>query len=655
MMKGLLKFVITVAIVLNGIISIAQPALRGIYVNGFSSILGNTVKEDSLLHYAQDSSFNYLALYDLSSFNLNNSTTANLLASFMNRAKTNFGIQYFGACGETFNFFQNKIIPYNNGRTNANEKFDVLNVEFEFWTTASVNPGGYYCVNYLQPEGCNCDTAGAFGFYKTLLRKVDSLANNNSMLSETYVGWFNTGQAQQYSGLIDRILVHAYRIDASSVWAYSKPRLGYLASNNVTLQIVPIFSSEPAFMGPWLTNGHGKNEAYDKYLTDYNNDNSAWKQYINLVGYQWFAYGYMPKPTPSFNANISASGPTTFCQGETVTLTATQGTTYNWNNGATTQSITVNNSGSFHCTVTYNGLTSTTSSTTVTVRNRPTTSIVAAAPNAGVSELTSTNSAGSGTISNYQWFLDGAAISGATSADYSAYYNGDYFLRVTNSNNCSTNSNTENVFLPPNCALTIPGQLATSNITGNSVRIEWQIPNAVDSIVIRLQKDGSSVYTYYRIHYTGQNYFNITSGIHPNTSYNWRILAKCGNLASNYSSQQNFTSGNFAVYHVDTNQYVQRIQDYFQVLSYDLSDIHLTTYPNPASEIFTLSFNSGIETLGSIIVTDVNGKMITSEKLNIIEGENTIQLDAHSWTKGIYNASLLVNDINIGKKVAIMR
>ncbi|MCK6650313.1 MAG: hypothetical protein L6Q66_11715, partial [Bacteroidia bacterium] len=46
--------------------SFSQTAtIRGMYVDGFSTILGNVQQEDSLLNYAQDNSFNYLALYDL--------------------------------------------------------------------------------------------------------------------------------------------------------------------------------------------------------------------------------------------------------------------------------------------------------------------------------------------------------------------------------------------------------------------------------------------------------------------------------------------------------------------------------------------------------------------------------------------------------------
>ena len=68
-------------------------------------------------------------------------------------------------------------------------------------------------------------------------------------------------------------------------------------------------------------------------------------------------------------ATIVASGPTTFCQGGSVVLTATPGATYLWlPNGETTQSITVTTTGVYTCTVTYtNGCASTTPLTQVNV------------------------------------------------------------------------------------------------------------------------------------------------------------------------------------------------------------------------------------------------------------------------------------------------
>ena len=49
---------------------------------------------------------------------------------------------------------------------------------------------------------------------------------------------------------------------------------------------------------------------------------------------------------------ISANGSNNICAGSSLTLTATAGTSFLWNTGATTQSITVSQAGSYYCTVT---------------------------------------------------------------------------------------------------------------------------------------------------------------------------------------------------------------------------------------------------------------------------------------------------------------
>jgi endonuclease/exonuclease/phosphatase family metal-dependent hydrolase len=51
------------------------------------------------------------------------------------------------------------------------------------------------------------------------------------------------------------------------------------------------------------------------------------------------------------SATLTAGGPTTLCTGDSVTLTASSGTSYHWNTGASTQSITVNQSGDYYATV----------------------------------------------------------------------------------------------------------------------------------------------------------------------------------------------------------------------------------------------------------------------------------------------------------------
>ncbi|HRH65280.1 MAG TPA: alkaline phosphatase family protein, partial [Bacteroidia bacterium] len=49
---------------------------------------------------------------------------------------------------------------------------------------------------------------------------------------------------------------------------------------------------------------------------------------------------------------ISANGPLTFCQGNSVTLTASSGASYLWSTGATTNTITVSTAGNFSVTIT---------------------------------------------------------------------------------------------------------------------------------------------------------------------------------------------------------------------------------------------------------------------------------------------------------------
>jgi len=71
--------------------------------------------------------------------------------------------------------------------------------------------------------------------------------------------------------------------------------------------------------------------------------------------------------TPS----IIADGPLTFCQGGAVTLTADAGASYLWSNGATTQSVTVTETGAYSVTTTSaDGVASTSQPVIVTVNDQ---------------------------------------------------------------------------------------------------------------------------------------------------------------------------------------------------------------------------------------------------------------------------------------------
>lgn len=131
-------------------------------------------------------------------------------------------------------------------------------------------------------------------------------------------------------------------------------------------------------------------------------------------------------------ANVTASGPTHFCDGGSVTLDAGPGYgTYLWSNGATTQQINVQVSGTYTVTVTStSGCGGNASSTPITVSVYP-------GLFATVTAIGNTlNATPSGAVS-YQWYFNGNPIQGATNETYDATQSGNYSVFVTDANGCS--------------------------------------------------------------------------------------------------------------------------------------------------------------------------------------------------------------------------
>ncbi|MDQ3279882.1 MAG: hypothetical protein M3Q69_00550 [Acidobacteriota bacterium] len=131
---------------------------------------------------------------------------------------------------------------------------------------------------------------------------------------------------------------------------------------------------------------------------------------------------------------ITASGPTTFCAGGNVTLTAPTGYAYSWSNGATTQSITVNASGNYSVTVaSASGCSAQSAATTVTVNDPPQTPLITA------DGSTTFCSGGKVTLTaptgySYVW------SNGATTQSITVNASGNYSVTVSNANGCSAQS-----------------------------------------------------------------------------------------------------------------------------------------------------------------------------------------------------------------------
>jgi hypothetical protein len=218
---------------------------------------------------------------------------------------------------------------------------------------------------------------------------------------------------------------------------------------------------------------------------------------------------------------ITPNGATTFCEGENVILSATAGSSYAWSNGATTQSITINNSGTFNVTVTQaNGCSRTSSNTAGTVNPKP---IVALTASPYTSLFPGLNTTLNATVTpatgiNYSWSRNGTQVAGATSNTLPVLFSerGNYAVTVTHTSGCSTTSNllsisdsaTKKLFVFPNPNT---GEFQVSYYNGSGANttyvmtiynsigaLVWKrsytINNAYDLINVDLRRNGKDVY-----------------------------------------------------------------------------------------------------------------------------------------------------------------
>jgi Zn-dependent metalloprotease len=190
-------------------------------------------------------------------------------------------------------------------------------------------------------------------------------------------------------------------------------------------------------------------------------------------------------------ATITPSGPTTFCTGGNVTLSANAASSWLWSNGATTQSVNATSSGSYSVTITNaNGCPDSEGPVTVTVNPLPIAVITPNGPTSfcnGGSVILTSNSG-----SSYSW------SNSATTQGITVTSSGIYTLTLTDGNGCTdTEQATVNVFATPNATITPSGP--TTFCSGGTVDLSsdpgsaysWSTTESTQSITV----NSSGTYT----------------------------------------------------------------------------------------------------------------------------------------------------------------
>ncbi len=340
-MKLKILLVILSLSLIIGVKAQMDSLVKAIYIDNFFKadssqiILGDSIAEQQLFDYAKNCGYNYFILYGLSAVPLgNNPDAVDALRSFIRRAHEQYNIKL--ACvGQSSKFFDRIHRKYQSLKiVDSIERLDSYNLEFEFWK--SYHSGiyeGYYCENYLEPNGYSCDSIGAFEFAMDELVKIDSIA---SLLSDTslfqhpspvtteiYLGWINQYHAEVIvekvsEGKLDKILGAVYKpaLEDGSLNLYhffhQTERLGFLGLPNVSINFLPIFAvkeSQGNHLQDWMDTIGSIPFVWEHYSEDFYSDTSNYKDSIKLQGYVWYNYSHMPLCFDSLGNNGWLQGP----------------------------------------------------------------------------------------------------------------------------------------------------------------------------------------------------------------------------------------------------------------------------------------------------------------------------------------------------------
>ena len=304
---------------------------------------------------------------------------------------------------------------------------------------------------------------------------------------------------------------------------------------------------------------------------------------------------------------ITASGATTFCAGDSVTLSAPAGAAaYLWNNGASTASITVRTAGSYSVrTTNASGCTSLVSAVTaVTVNALPTglSTRSDSACNAGTRAL---RVAGGAAGLTYQWYTDAAGqnpIAGATNRNYTTpvvSVTTPFYVKVTNASGCSDALLTAK-------AIVLPKADTTVTRTGHVLQA---VVNAAYSY--QWLNNGTAIPGA-----TASNYTVTADGV-----YSVKItLGTCPDTSS--AHPVNITG-----------------------IAKQAGSLNLNVYPNPSTGIFNLKAEGLSNATGNgkvtAHVTDALGRTVLEQTFEPNTDALNTQLDLSGMPSGLYTLQLV--------------
>lgn len=363
---------------------------------------------------------------------------------------------------------------------------------------------------------------------------------------------------------------------------------------------------------------------------------------------------------------ITASGTTSICPEDSVILSASSASSYQWSNGEMTQSITVKTAGSYTVAIIDgNGCSGTSAATTVTMLPPATASISSASPLAfcqGDSAILTAN-----TATAYLW------NNGASAQSITVDTAGTYFVIATDGNGCrDTASATISVYPLPYALISADGPAAVCINVDDTIMLQvnsavayvWNTGQTSQSIAV----DSTGLYTVTITNSDGCSgvspavsiTFNLPPEV-PVITANGAVLTSSAMLNNQWYFNgnpiageifQNFTAPQDGMYSIKVTDSAgcSSMSEPFNYIFIGMIEPSMDSFfsiqPNPAKGKFWVISNSG---KASITVLNSAGKKVFQTVTSSAKTE--IDLSAHP--KGIYIIQLSAGGKTLVKRVAV--
>jgi len=301
---------------------------------------------------------------------------------------------------------------------------------------------------------------------------------------------------------------------------------------------------------------------------------------------------------------VTLSGSTTFCKGDSLILTAPSGyNTYNWSNGEKTSSITVKESGSYSVTVrNTSNCTASSSAIKVTVKASPIIN-VGSIGKACICDNDSVVLNITGTTSNVVFLWS----TGETTRRITVREPGDYYATSTNTDNCSSTSNVFTVIRSTNPEKPTITQNGNTLISSESSFYQWYINDTLINYA------------------TKQTYAATRDGFY---TVRVRDSCECTNISEPYAFIFNDVSDE------------------------TVGSKHLNIIPNPNEGTFIVDMDLPVASTYNLRITDMLGRIVyelENQQFSAVNGNVKVNLNGEPKCLYVVRVSVTNGEYYIGK------